>query len=136
MSFVEKLFHSLVTFLELVIIIYFGIICKTISGKEKKWAKINKNYYSFEMKENCVDFIENNNQNFVKKSSFFRFWNKYKQDIRVMTPRTDVCLICKNSLIAIMKVSVDQGDNELIKAYVKHRPLAKNQRNYFNEKKK
>jgi hypothetical protein len=34
-----------------------------------------------------------------------------------------------------MKVSVDQDDNELINAYVKHRELAKNQRNYFDEKK-
>jgi hypothetical protein len=150
-----------------------------IREREKNWAKINKSYYSFEMKENCVNFIENfaningypipgnmpynslnktrislpcfytkikvyeeyrkfsidNNQNFVKKSSFFRFWNRYKPDIRVMTPRTDVCLICKNSLTAIMKVSVDQDDNELINAYVKHRELAKNQRNYFNEQK-
>ncbi len=52
-----------------------------------------------------------------------------------MTPRTDVCFICKNSLTAIMKVSVDQDDNELTNTYVKHRKLAQNQRNYFNEQK-
>ena len=150
-----------------------------ISERQIKRAETNKNYYSFEMKENCVNFIENfaningypipgnmpyislsktrislpcfytktkvfeeyrkssidNNQNYVKKSSFFRFWNKYKKDIQVMTPKTDVCSICKNCLTVIMKVSVDQDDNELINTYVKHRELAKNQRNYFNEQK-
>jgi hypothetical protein len=34
-----------------------------------------------------------------------------------------------------MKVSVDPDDNQSINAYVKHRELAENQRNYFNKQK-
>jgi len=75
-----------------------------------------------------------NHINYVKKRSFFRFWRRYKPDIKVMTPRADVYQICKDSSDSIMKISYNEDDNQIVNKYLKHRESAQKQRNYFNLK--